>query len=91
MVAYGDGKVETINLNELKTVKKINETDAATVSNTPGMGNVYLPGPGQLGSGDKFGDDNVIPSNAGLNQYTSRYATKRLYSLDDFIKNSLQE
>jgi hypothetical protein len=79
-VAYGNGKSETI---------MIKESDAATLQNTPGMGNVYLPGAGEIGSGDKF--DEQIPMNAGLNQYTSRYATKRLYTLDDFIKNSLQE
>jgi hypothetical protein len=29
----------------------------ASVTNTPGMGNVTAPGPGTIGSGDKFGDD----------------------------------
>ena len=29
----------------------------ASVNNTPGMGNVSAPGPGTIGSGDKFGDD----------------------------------
>jgi len=29
----------------------------ATPANTPGMGNVTAPGPGSIGSGDKFGED----------------------------------
>ena len=29
----------------------------ATPANTPGMGNVAPPGPGKIGSGDKFGED----------------------------------
>ena len=29
----------------------------ASLTNTPGMGNVSAPGPGIIGSGDKFGED----------------------------------
>ena len=78
-------------VSTIKIETKINETDASTVSNVPGMGNVYLPGPGLTGSGDKF-DDDQLPANAGLNRSgASRFNMKRLYTLDDFIKNSLQE
>jgi len=79
-----------------KLVKKfmgenVTETEAATTYNTPGMGNVYLPGKDTEGSGDTFGIDTTIPANAGLNRKQGRYQTKRLHSLQSFIKNSLQE
>jgi hypothetical protein len=55
------------------------------------MGNVALPGPGEMGSGDTFDGNDEIPANAGLNRKMGRYQMKKLKTIDDFIRNSLQE
>lgn len=43
----------------------------ASVNNTPGMGNVSAPGPGIIGSGDKFGedDDEEVKNQHGIVSY----------------------
>jgi len=45
-------------------------TPQASVNNTPGMGNVSAPGPGIIGSGDKFGeDDDEVKNQHGIVSY----------------------
>ena len=87
VVSWDKGGTKEIEYDELE----VKETDAATVYNVPGMGNVMLPGSGKDGSGDRFDNDSVIPANAGLNRKMGRYQMKKLKTIDDFIKNSLQE
>jgi len=42
----------------------------ASLTNTPGMGNVSAPGPGIIGSGDKFGeDDDEVKNQHGIVSY----------------------
>lgn len=87
VVEWEDGEREEINFKDLE----VKETEAATVYNVPGMGNVALPGPGEMGSGDTFDENDEIPANAGLNRKMGRYQMKKLKTIDDFIRNSLQE
>jgi len=41
----------------------------ASLTNTPGMGNVSAPGPGIIGSGDKFGEDDDDENQHGIVSY----------------------
>jgi hypothetical protein len=63
----------------------------ATVHNTPGMGNVYLPG-AEINGHDGKGSGDVPDSNfVGISPNRGRYATRKMFSIDDFIHHNLQE
>ena len=52
----------------------------ASLTNTPGMGNVSAPGPGIIGSGDKFGEDDEdeVKNQHGIvsyEQFKKKYLT----------------